>query len=145
MSKKFWQHKAIADMSRREWEALCDGCGQCCLYKLEYADTGEIAYTWVACRLLDIYNCRCTKYRRRKASRKECLCLTPENIDSMPWLPRTCAYRLLQEGKELPGCHPLVSGDPESVHTAGMSLRNKAISEDCVDPGELESYIIDLN
>ncbi|MCF8028156.1 MAG: YcgN family cysteine cluster protein [Desulfobacteraceae bacterium] len=143
MNKKFWQHKTFSEMSFAEWEALCDGCGRCCLHKLEYADTGEIAYTSVACRFLDISKCRCTAYENRKAVRNECLCLTPENICEMTWLPKTCAYRMLFEGRDLASWHPLVTGDPESVHTAGISVRNKVIPEDWINPDDLETYIIE--
>lgn len=143
MNKKFWQHKTFSEMNFAEWEALCDGCGRCCLHKLEDADTGEIAYTSVACRFLEISKCRCTAYEHRKSARKECLCLTPENICEMTWLPKTCAYRMLFEGRDLASWHPLVTGDPESVHTAGISVRNKAIPEDWINPDDLETYIIE--
>ena len=143
MDRDFWQYKDLWEMSFEEWEALCDGCGQCCLHKLEYVDTGQLAFTCVACRLLDIERCRCQQYKDRKAARPECLFLTPENVGNVPWLPATCAYRLIREGKGLPCWHPLVSGDPESVHRAGISVRHRAVSEDCVDSGNLEWYIVD--
>lgn len=143
MNKNFWQYKTFSEMCFAEWEALCDGCGRCCLHKLEDVDTGEIAYTSVACRFLDISKCRCTAYDGRKTARKDCLCLTPENICEMPWLPQTCAYRMLSEGRDLASWHPLVTGDPESVHSAGISVRNKAIPEDWINPDDLETYIIE--
>lgn len=143
MKKPFWKIKALQDMTYRQWEALCDGCGRCCLHKLEDADTKEILYTSVSCRLLDTISCRCMDYKNRKTRKKECLFLTPDNIEEITWLPRTCAYRLLLEGEDLPYWHPLVSGDPESVHTAGVSVRYRAISEDCVDTDNFELYVIE--
>ncbi len=139
----FWRHTPLRQMTSEQWEALCAGCGLCCLHKLQHEDTDEIVYTWVSCRLLDTHHCRCLDYSNRDAAKKECVPMTPENIETMHWLPETCGYRLLLEGKDLPPWHPLVSGDPESVHTAGISVRNKAIPEDYVDSEDLELYIID--
>ncbi len=141
----FWHHKTLSDLTSEEWEAVCDGCGRCCLYKLEDQDTGEIGYTAVACRLLDIEQCRCKDYHNRKALKKNCISLTPRLVEMISWLPETCAYRILSEGRDLPSWHPLVSGDPESVHAAGISLRNKAIPETFIDEEDFESYLIDID
>jgi uncharacterized protein len=125
----FWRRKRLADMSAAEWESLCDGCGRCCLNKLEDENTGEIFWTDVACRLLDGQSCRCRDYEKRLAAVPDCVQLTPENIDTLVWLPPTCAYKLVHEGRDLYWWHPLVSGDPESVHAAGISVRGRTVSE----------------
>lgn len=138
----FWQRKRLWEMTPAEWEALCDGCGKCCLHKLEDAETGEIHPTNVACRLLDTDACRCTRYADRKRLVPDCVVLTPDNIDALGWMPSTCAYRLLAEGKPLAAWHPLVSGDPESVHAAGISMRGRIISERDAE-GPLEQYLVD--
>lgn len=127
-------------MTRAEWESLCDGCGKCCLHKLEDADTGDIRFTAVACRLLDPDTCRCTRYAQRKRLVPDCLILSAARARRTEWLPRTCAYRLLAEGKDLPRWHPLVSGDPASVHRAGMSVRGRTVRER--DAGDLEDYVV---
>lgn len=136
----FWQRKSLADMSPAEWESLCDGCGKCCLHKLEDEDTGEIAYTNVACRLLDIGKCRCTRYAERKRLVPDCVQLEPGNVGALRWMPSTCAYRLLAEGKDLPDWHPLVSGDPDTVHRAGISVRGRSVPER--KAGDLFDYIV---
>jgi uncharacterized cysteine cluster protein YcgN (CxxCxxCC family) len=128
-AEPFWRAKRLRDMSREEWESLCDGCGKCCLHKLQYEDTGEVHYTNVACRLLDLGSCRCTNYDQRQRQVPDCVALKPENLLQLNWLPSTCAYRLLANGKELPWWHPLVTGDPNSVHAAGQSVRGRAIPE----------------
>lgn len=138
----FWQRKRLAEMDAAEWESLCDGCGKCCLHKLEDEDTGEVYYTGVACQLLDTHNCHCTDYPNRLARVPDCLQLTPEGIGEFHWLPDTCAYRLLAEGQSLPDWHPLVTGDPASVHRAGISVSDRVIPERDVDPDELEEYIV---
>lgn len=125
----WWEQKRLAELSPEEWEALCDGCGKCCLIGLEDEDTGEIYLTDVACRLLDGESCRCRDYPNRKAQVPDCVQLTPENVPELAWLPKTCAYRLVAEGKPLKGWHPLVSGDPETVHRAGASVRGKTRPE----------------
>lgn len=136
----FWKSKRLDKMTRPEWESLCDGCAKCCLAKLEDEETGEIAYTNVACRLLDLGICRCTRYDERTRFVPDCVTLTPENVSQLRWMPSTCAYRLLAEGQDLPAWHPLVSGDPDSVHRAGISIRGRAVPEEKAD--DLENYIV---
>ena len=126
----FWRAKTLAQMNAREWESLCDGCGRCCLVKLEDDDTGEVHYTDVGCRLLDTDSCRCRDYRRRQRKVADCVRLTPDSVASLGWLPPTCAYRLLDEGRDLPSWHPLVSGDPASVHAAGVSVANRVSGQE---------------
>jgi uncharacterized cysteine cluster protein YcgN (CxxCxxCC family) len=121
----FWKTKPLAEMSESEWESLCDGCGKCCLIGLEDEDTGEIYLTDVACDLFDGETCRCKDYANRKSIIPDCVKLTAQNIEELSWLPKTCAYRLVHEGRDLKPWHPLVSGDPESVHRANASVRGK--------------------
>jgi len=136
MNKAFWREKTLAEMSEQEWESLCDGCGKCCLQKLEDEDTNEILFTSVACKLLDIGRCRCTHYHERSDRVAECLNLRG-GLYPFRWLPSTCAYRLLAQGDDLPNWHPLVTGSKESVHTAGVSVRAYAVSESEVeDPAD---------
>ncbi|MSP67140.1 MAG: YcgN family cysteine cluster protein [Alphaproteobacteria bacterium] len=136
----FWRQKTLAQMTDAEWESLCDGCGKCCLNKIEVITTGKFLYTSVACRLLDQQACRCTDYANRTKRVKGCVALTPRNVGRLKWMPSTCAYRLIHEGKDLPEWHPLVSGDPESVHEAGISVRGKVVSETEVD--EIADFIV---
>ncbi|MDA0675109.1 MAG: YcgN family cysteine cluster protein [Proteobacteria bacterium] len=131
-AQPFWRRKRLAEMSRAEWESLCDGCGKCCLHKIA-EDDGSISYTDIACRLLDIDACRCTRYARRNRYVPDCVRLTPDNVGTLSWMPSTCAYRLLAEGKDLPKWHPLVTGDPESTHRAQQSVRGRAVPQDTVD------------
>lgn len=140
-TEPFWKIKRLEEMSRTEWESLCDGCARCCLHKLEDEDTGEILQTNVCCRLLDTEACGCTKYMERQRLVPDCLVLTPENVAGLNWMPRTCAYRLLSEGKDLEWWHPLVSGDPDSVHRAGISVRGKVVSEREAD--DLFQHLVD--
>ncbi len=140
--KPFWQAKTLAEMSREEWEMLCDGCAKCCLVKLEDESDGVIHFTRLHCRLLDAESCRCRDYENRLARVGDCLELTAENLASVDWLPATCAYRRLQEGKPLPQWHPLVSGDKTTVHTSGNSVRGRVVSEQYVHPDSLEEHII---
>ncbi len=140
--KPFWIEKTLHQMSREEWERLCDGCGRCCLYKLEDDDSGEIYYTDVACRYIDPETCRCGHYEQRQRLVPDCLVLDPGQPEVLRMLPSSCAYRTLWEGRPLADWHPLVSGDPESVHEAGISIRGKYVTDDTVDPDELEAHII---
>jgi uncharacterized protein len=140
--KPFWELKTLAEMSREEWESLCDGCGQCCLIKVEDEDTGDIYLTRLGCKLLDTTTCRCRDYANRKRHVPDCLSLRPKTLEELPWLPETCAYRTLAEGRELAWWHPLVSGDPETVHTAGVSVRGWARSEKGVKPSAIARYIV---
>ncbi len=133
----FWQSKLLHEMTAAEWESLCDGCGKCCLVKLEDEDTGEIHTTDVACQLLDCASCRCTNYEDRHTIVSDCIKLDPDNLQELGWLPETCAYRLIWQGKPLESWHPLISGDPETVHAAGVSVRNKVASEQDVPLEEL--------
>lgn len=128
-------------MSEAQWESLCDGCGKCCLEKLEDADTGEIAYTEVACQLLDVHSCQCANYAQRTRFVPDCIKLTAGNVTTLAWMPSTCAYRLLAEGRDLPSWHPLRSGTRESVHRAGASVRGRALN--AVQAGDLEDHIVD--
>ena len=121
----FWREKPLAAMSAEEWESLCDGCGRCCVIKLEDEDTGEVLYTDVGCTLLDLDTCRCRDYPNRQKKVSDCVRLTPEAVDRIGWLPETCAYRLVGEGRDLPVWHPLLTGDPRSVHRAGISVRGR--------------------
>jgi uncharacterized cysteine cluster protein YcgN (CxxCxxCC family) len=131
--KPFWQTKTLEQMSPAEWESLCDGCGLCCLIRFEDEDTGEIIPTRVACKLFDDKLCRCGDYEGRKAKVPDCIKLTPGNIEDLLWMPKSCAYRRLHEGRGLASWHPLVSGDPESVHRAGVSIRGQTVSEATLD------------
>jgi uncharacterized cysteine cluster protein YcgN (CxxCxxCC family) len=136
----FWE-KPIETLDRREWESLCDGCGKCCLHKLEDADTGEVMATNVACKLLDRHSGLCSSYRTRRAFVPDCIRLTPQNIHRLDWLPSTCAYRLRAADKPLPEWHYLVCGDREAVHRAGMSVRGWTVGE--AEAGDLEHHLID--
>lgn len=141
---EFWKHVNLQKMTPQEWEALCDGCGKCCLNKLEDPDTGEVALTCVACRLLDDETCRCAHYDVRKQIVPECIVLTPDNIEEHAyWMPETCAYRLLWQGKPLFDWHPLISGTAETVHQAGVSVRGRTVSEFEVSEDEWEDHIIE--
>jgi len=138
---KFWETKTLAQMTTEEWESLCDGCGKCCLIKLEDEDTGELAFTSVVCDLIDLETCRCTRYSERCTLVPDCIDLKQHDFAEYNWLPSTCAYRLLIDGKPLPNWHPLVSGTAESVKDAGVSISSYAIKESQVD--DPEDHIIE--
>jgi len=137
----FWKTKKLSEMTTEEWESLCDGCGKCCLHKLEDEDTGEIAYTNVACKLIDLKTCRCTRYTERTQLVPECLNLKRFDFTQYHWLPATCAYRLLNDNQELPTWHPIVSGRSTSVKKAGISIHRYAIKES--PKLDLEDHIIE--
>ena len=140
MSDKYWE-RPLEQLNRAEWESLCDGCGKCCLHKLEDADTGEVFPTNIACKLLDRSTCQCSNYRMRKAIVPDCVRLTYAKIERFGWLPSTCAYRLRAEGRPLPDWHHLVTGSRETVHEAGVSVRGWTISEN--DAGPIENHLIE--
>lgn len=143
MNRPFWETKRLEEMTPDEWESLCDGCGKCCLLKLEDEDSGEIAYTRLHCRLLDSGLCRCSDYQNRKAIVPDCVILTPEKVSELKWMPKSCAYRRIHEGRGLPDWHHLVCGDRERVHTEGHSIRGKTVSEDTVLEEDQIDWIID--
>ena len=139
----FWKIKPLGAMTPAEWESLCDGCGRCCVIKLEDEETDELFYTDIACRLFDDRTCRCGNYGLRAKLVEGCVVLTPKTLPEIAhWMPSTCAYRLLHEGKPLYDWHPLVSGDPESVHAAGISLRGRVVPEYEVDEADFEDHIV---
>ncbi len=141
-AQPFWETTALQDMSREQWESLCDGCALCCLHKLEDEDTAEVYYTDIHCRYLKSSDCSCTVYLERQEKVPNCVWLTPEQASSFRWLPPTCAYRLIAEGKPLFDWHPLVSGSSESVHKADISIRNKGVADDKVAEEDWEDHII---
>lgn len=144
LAPRFWERKALKNMSQPEWEALCDGCGKCCLNKLEDEDTGHVELTRVACRLFDDGTCRCGQYEIRHQFVPECIVLTPSNIDDHAyWMPQTCAYRLLWEDKPLYDWHPLISGTAQSVHDAGVSVKDRTVPEFEVHEDDWEDHIIE--
>lgn len=144
LSPGFWRRKRLDQMSDREWEALCDGCGRCCLNKLEDDETGEVALTRVACRLLDDATCRCAQYEIRHQFVPECIVLRPGNIaENAYWMPETCAYKLLWQGNPLPDWHPLISGTADSVHRAGVSMQGQTVSEFEISEDDWEEHIIE--
>lgn len=141
MPEPFWRRKRLEELTEAEWESLCDGCGRCCLHKLEDAASGEVHFTDMACRLLDLTSCRCRRYPERHRHVPGCAALRQHRGNTFDWLPATCAYRLRAQGSDLPAWHPLVSGDPDSVHRAGISVRGRALAED--EDVDLESRIVD--
>ncbi len=139
----FWKTRTLREMSRKQWESLCDGCGKCCLHKLEDWDTAEIYWTNLACKLLDGDSCQCSNYKNRFDFVPDCIKLTPSKVEKSNWLPPTCAYRLIREGRDLYWWHPLVSGDPETVHQAGVSARGRSLPETGIDEEDFEDYQVD--
>jgi uncharacterized protein len=139
----FWKTKTLEEMSDVEWESLCDGCARCCLEKLEDEDTGKIYFTHIACRLLDAGLCTCKNYEHRSDKVPDCVRLTAQNVRTLNWLPPSCGYRLVAEGRDLYWWHPLISGDPNTVHEAGVSVRGRVVaSEDEVLASDLEDHIV---
>ena len=145
MTKVFWENIELAQMTDQQWESLCDGCGRCCLLKLEDEDTSELYFTNVSCHLLNIEQCRCKDYQNRKFLVPECLNIRKMDLSEYQWLPETCAYRLLSEGKPLPFWHPLISNNETSVQTAGIKVSFFAVSEEHIHPDELQDHIIKLS
>lgn len=131
--RPFWETKTLRQMTVPEWESLCDGCGLCCLIRFEDEDSGEIIPTRVSCKLFDADLCRCSNYAERRKYVPDCIKLTPDNIDDLMWMPKSCAYRRLHEGKSLPDWHPLITGDPDSVHKAGISVKGQVINESSLE------------
>ena len=142
-AQPFWETKTLAQMDQSQWESLCDGCGKCCLHKIEDEDSNEVFYTRIACTLLDVDSCRCRDYSNRIKKVPECLRLKPEDVSEFHWLPRTCAYRLISEGNKLESWHPLISGNTCSIHQAGISVREWAISESEVSEEEWFDHVLE--
>jgi len=142
----FWRRKTLEQMTAREWESLCDGCGLCCLVRFEDEEAGEVIPTRVHCKLFDAEACTCVDYANRQRHVPDCIKLTPGNIEALGWMPKSCAYRRLHEGRDLASWHPLISGDPESVHRAGVSVRGQTVSENVLSEPEdaLEFAAYDL-
>ncbi|HSG64522.1 MAG TPA: YcgN family cysteine cluster protein [Gammaproteobacteria bacterium] len=141
-SKPFWETKSLREMTQQEWESLCDGCGRCCLHKYEYEDTGRVHYTDVACKLLDLKTCRCRHYERRLDHVPDCVVLSKDRPEDLDWMPSTCAYRRLAEGRGLADWHPLVSGRADSVVRAGISVRGRVVSERRIPAADIEDRLI---
>jgi hypothetical protein len=141
-TEPFWKRKSLAQLDRDEWESLCDGCGLCCLQKLEDDEDGSVYYTRIACKLLDLATCRCSNYAERKRFVPDCIQLTPEQADQFRWLPPTCAYRLVAEGKDLLPWHHLVCGDRQAVHDARVSQAGRMLSETAVAEEDWEEHLI---
>ncbi len=145
METPFWKTVPLEEMTPVQWESLCDGCGKCCLSKLEDEDTGEIYFTSVGCRLFDAGTCRCSDYANRLSKVHDCIRLSPDNVRTIPWLPTTCAYRLVAIGEDLAWWHPLVSGRPETVHEAGISMRGRvtALETDLAEPEDYFDHMLE--
>jgi uncharacterized cysteine cluster protein YcgN (CxxCxxCC family) len=141
--EEYWKHKTLAEMTKEEWEGLCDGCGWCCVHKIQDIDTNEVFYTNVICKFIDMHRCSCTDYEHRTQNVPTCVRLTPELIPQLTWLPETCAYRRVSEGKDLPEWHYLRSGSDFKVHQLGFSARDKVVNEKDVDMERLEDYVVE--
>lgn len=145
--KPFWETKRLEEMSSAEWESLCDGCAKCCLIKLEDEDTGDIAMTRLHCKLLDAETCRCSDYTNRKTHVPDCVILTPKDVSELRWMPKSCSYRLINEGKPLPDWHHLRSGDTERIHEVGASIMGRTLSEETLfdpdDADQIAEWIVD--
>ena len=141
-ARPFWETKTLAEMSHEEWESLCDGCGRCCMVKLMDDRSGEILHTAVVCRFLDLESCRCNHYPDRHVMEPNCVDVNADNVEKLGFMPASCAYRRIAEGRGLAWWHPLVSGDPETVHAAGVSVAGKVISEEGVHPEDLEYHVV---
>ena len=139
----FWENKTLAEMNREEWESLCDGCGKCCLIKLQDEETALVHYTSVVCRYLDQQKCRCTVYQQRRKLVPTCLVLQPDELDALYWMPSTCAYRLLHEGRQLPLWHPLITGSRKVMRERGQTITGRVLSEEYVHDEELEVHIVE--
>ena len=142
MEKKFWEKKKLSELTHDEWEALCDGCGKCCLNKIEYIGQPKIFFTNISCRLLDEASCQCSDYKNRSVKVKDCIKVSLKNINELEELPDTCAYRLVSQGKKLKSWHHLVSGSRETIHKSGNSVRKKVINEKHIKEADLDNYII---
>ena len=141
--RPFWQRKTLAEMTKAEWESLCDGCGRCCLIKVEDEDTADVYLTRLSCHMLDLSSCRCSNYAGRQQIVTDCVAIDAATVAKLTWLPATCAYRRVGEGRGLAWWHPLVSGDPATVHQAGVSVRSFARSEQGIAPEAIARYIIE--
>ena len=139
----FWKTKTLEEMSQTEWESLCDGCGKCCLNKLEDWDTAEIYWTNIGCELLDCDSCRCKDYENRFEIVSDCIQLTPQIVRTLTWLPPTCGYRLVRDGEDLFDWHPLISGDPETVHKVGVSVQGRVVPDEGKPADEYENHLVD--
>lgn len=142
LRERFWEHYSLAELSLAEWEALCDGCGLCCLVKLEDEDSGEVAYTKVACKMLNLKTAQCSDYPNRKQHVPDCLQLSPDTVAQLHWLPPSCAYKRLHLGQKLPRWHPLLTGSAKSVREARKSAAGRCISELDIDPECIEEYVV---
>lgn len=143
LEPEYWKRKTLDEMNVEEWEALCDACSKCCLYKFQEADNPEVKFTNVVCRYMDPDTCLCSDYLNRHENVPECIHLTPKLAREANWLPKTCAYRLVALNQDLPWWHPLKTGDPSSTRKAGASVAGKAVSETLVDPDDLEDMVVD--
>lgn len=141
--RPYWERLSLSDMSHSQWEALCDGCGKCCLHKLEDEDTAELLFTSIACTLLDTHSCQCRDYNKRLQRVPDCVDIRKHDLDELRYMPSSCAYRLIHEGKPLAPWHPLVSGYEDSVHVAQMSVRDRVVSEDDIYKDDWDLYIVD--